>query len=633
MRRTSSRTWRPTIAACLALTAIGLLVPVARAAAEVTRVDVIRRADVGTSGYEKIVGTIHFALDPAHPRNAVIVDLDRAAPGADRRVSFSADLYILRPKDPARSNGAALIEVANRGNKGLLSYFGLATRGGLDPSSDADLGDGFLTREGYTLVWVGWQFDVDRAGGRVKLDPPVAAGTSGLVRANFTLDAPAETAPLTDLAGYTLDATGPDAVLTVRDGVFGRPETIPRANWTLRGRDVTLQGGFVPGRMYEVTARAIDLPIAGTGLAAFRDTATWLKHVPGSLAPVKYAYAFGASQSGRFLRTFLYYGFNSDEAGRQVFDGVMAHIAGGARLSINERGARPNQSKAPSPGFPFADAALRDPISGRVDGLLDNDRARLNQPRVFYTNSAVEYWGSDRLAALVHTTPDGAKDITPPANVRVYFLTGTQHVPASFPPAMGAGQQLANPVIYGHTLRALLTAMQRWVQQGTAPPPSRHPTLADGTLVRVSDLRFPRIPGVQAPHTLPPAREGAATLPFLVPAVDADGNERAGVRTAEIAVPVATYTGWNFRHPKIGGTGTLASLLGSTIPFAATRATRTSGDSRRAIAERYESKARYLALAQAHCDTLVAGGYLLATDVPLVLKRMADHWNRVVGTN
>ena len=198
---------------------------------------------------------------------------------------------------------------------------------------------------------------------------------------------------------------------------------------------------------------------------------------------------------------------------------------------------------------------------------------------------------------------------------------------------MGAGQQLANPVIYGHTLRALLSAMQRWVQHGTPPPASRYPTLADGSLVRVGDLRFPRIPGVQAPHLLPAAREGSATLPFLVPEVDADGNERAGVRTAEIAVPVATYTGWNFRHPSIGGAGALVSLLGSTIPFAATRAARPVGDQRRAIAERYESKARYLALAEAHCAKLVAGGYLLPADVPLVLERMADHWHRVVGTN
>lgn len=600
------------------------------AGAEVTRVDITRRADVAGSGYEKIVGTVHFALDPANPRNAVIADLDKATRGADGRVTFSADLYVLRPKDAARANGVALVEVANRGNKGLMTYFGLSPRGGLDPSSAADLGDGFLTRQGYTLVWVGWQFDVEREGGRVKLDAPTARGVSTVLRANFIVDKPTETTTVTDLVGYTLDTSGPDAALTVRDGLYGEAEPVARERWSLRGHALTLQGGFVPGRMYELAARATDLPVAGVGLAAFRDTAAWLKHAPDAAASVKYAYAFGSSQSGRFLRTFLYYGFNSDERGRQVFDGVMAHIAGGARLSINERGARPNQSKAPTPAFPFADTAMRDPISGRVDGLLENERARANQPKVFYTNSAVEYWGADRLAALVHTTPDGAKDVALPPNVRTYFLAGTQHVPGRFPPTAELGQQPANPLEYRHTLRALLTAMDRWVKQGTTPPESQHPTLAAGTLVPAATIAFPAIPGVQSPRLIKPGREGATPLPFLVPAVDADGNERAGVRTAEQSVPVATFTGWNFRNPATGAPKELARLTGSEIPFAKTSADR-KGDPRRSLAERYASKAEYLAKARAHCDTLVAGGYLLADDVPLVMTRMDEQWDLVAG--
>jgi hypothetical protein len=600
------------------------------AGAEVTRVEVTRRADVATSGYEKIVGTVHFALDPANPRNAVIADLDKATRGPDGRVTFSADLYILRPKDAGRANGVALVEVANRGNKGLMTYFGLAPRGVLDPSSAADLGDGFLTRQGYTLVWVGWQFDVEREGGRVKLDAPTARGVSTVVRANFIVDKATETTTVTDLVGYTLDADGPDAALTVRDGLYGAAEPVARSLWSLRGHALTLRGGFVPGRTYELAARATDLPVAGAGLAAFRDTAAWLKHAPDAAASVKYAYAFGSSQSGRFLRTFLYYGFNSDESGRQVFDGVMAHIAGGARLSINERGARPNQSKAPTPAFPFADTAMRDPVSGRLDGLLENERARANPPKVFYTNSAVEYWGADRLAALVHTTPDGAKDVALPPNVRTYFLAGTQHVPGRFPPTAELGQQPANPLEYRHTLRALLTAMDRWVKHGTTPPASQHPTLADGTLVPAATIAFPAIPGVQSPRVVKPGREGTAPLPFLVPAVDADGNERAGVRTAEQAVPVATFTGWNFRNPATGAPKELARLTGSEIPFAKTAADR-KGDPRRSLAERYPSKDAYLAQARAHCDTLVAGAYLLADDVPLVMKRMDEQWELVAG--
>lgn len=595
------------------------------AAAEVTRVDVARRSDVGTSGYEKIVGTIHFALDPSDARNGVIADLAAAKKNAGGRVEMSADLFVLRPKDAARSNGVALIEVSNRGNKGVLATFNRAP-GGLDPSTDADLGDGFLTRQGYTLVWVGWQFDVDRTGGRMKFDPPIAAGVSTIVSANFVLDERSDSTTVTDLTGYTLDASGPDAVLTVRDGLFGEPQVVPRATWSLKGHAVTLQGGFEPGRMYEIAARATDVPVAGAGLAAFRDTASWLKYRSDALATVKYAYAFGSSQSGRFLRTFMYYGFNTDEKGRLVFDGVMAHIAGGARLSINLRGARPNQSKAPSPAFPFADTAMRDPITGRTDGLLDNERARANQPKVFYTNSAVEYWGADRLAALTHTTPDGKKDVAFPDNVRSYFLTGTQHSPARFPAPKANGQQPANPLEYAWTLRALLTAMDKWVKQGTPPPASQHPTLADGTLVSAARIDFPAIPGVQSPRIVPGGREGTTPLPFLVPAVDGDGNERSGVRTAEQAVPVATYTGWNFRSQAIGAPHQLVTLLGSRIPFATTAAEKKAGDPRRSLEERYGSKERYLAQASTYCATLVEGGYLLAADVPRVMERVGEQW-------
>ena len=596
-------------------------------AAEVVRVDVTRRADVGSSGYEKIVGTIHFALDPADARNKVIVDLDKAPTGARGRVEFSSDFYILRPKEAGRANGVALVEVSNRGNKGLLSLFSRAG-GGLDPSTDADLGDGFLTKQGYTLVWVGWQFDVVRQDGRVSLDAPLATGVSAVVRAEFTLNARSTETSVVDLLRYTpADPNGSETSLTVRDGLNGTPETIARDRWQLRGNTVTLGSGFEPGRTYSVAYRASNLPVAGVGLAAFRDTASWLKHDDTAPARVRHAYAYGSSQSGRFLRTFMYYGFNSDEKGRQVYDGVLAHIAGSARLSLNERGATPNASRAPSPGFPFADAAMRDPVSGRTEGLLDNDRARQHQPKVFYTNSAIEYWGGDRLAALVHTAPDGSSDLTLPANVRTYFLTGTQHVPARFPSGTTSGQQPENPLEYAWTMRALLTAMDRWVRQGTPPPASQHPRLSDRTLTRVDALAFPAIPGVQSPRTLTAKRDGSTPLPMLVPQVGADGNELAGVRTAEQAVPVATYTGWNFRSAAVGGTLQPANLMGSAIPFARTTADRNRvRDPRPSLEERYPSKAQYLTLAKAQAEKLVSEGYLLPDDVPQVMKRMEAQW-------
>jgi len=609
-----------------------------RAEAEVARIDVAKRADVGATGYEKIVGTIHFAIDPADPRNRVIVDIDKAPTNTKRRVEFSADLYILRPKDAARANGVALVEVSNRGNKSLLSTFNRATTGGRDPSTDGDFGDGFLTSRGYTLVWVGWQFDVPHQNGAMTLDAPIAKGLNGVVRVEFTPNDRNPETTIADLAGYgALDPAAADTALTVRDGPYGRAEPIARNRWTLTGTKLTMSGGFEPGRTYQLAVHANDMPIAGVGLAAFRDTASWLKYksttgspdLDSAFASIRYAYAFGASQSGRFLRTFMYYGFNSDEKGRKVYDGVMAHIAGGARLSINERSATPNGlAMFTATAFPFSDAAQRDPISGRTEGLLDNDRARQNQPNVFYTNTAVEYWGGGRSAALIHTTSDGKADITTPSNVRIYFLTGAQHSPARFPSRVSTGQQPDNPLEYAWTLRALVAAMDQWVRQGVAPPASQYPRLADNTLVRADQIEFPAIPGVQSPRTLVGGRQDTTMLPFLVPRVDGDGNEVSGVRTPEQAVPVATYTGWNFRSASIGGASFLVPLMGSAIPFSRTNAERAkTGDPRRSLEERYPSKDRYMTMAKSRADALVKERYLLAGDVTQVLKRIEDQWN------
>jgi len=400
---------------------------------------------------------------------------------------------------------------------------------------------------------------------------------------------------------------------------------------------VTMAKGFEPGRNYELSYKAANPPISGLGLAAVRDITAFAKHEAQRRA--QYAIGFGVSQSGRFLRTFLYDGMNTDEKGRQVFDGVIAHIAGAARLDVDRRWAAPTGLGTYSAtGFPFADAAQKDPVSGVVDGLLDNPRARANQPKIFYTNTGVEYWGGGRSAALIHTTADGAKDIQLPANVRTYFFAGNQHGPAAFPPPAGQGQQKANPTDYWWNMRALVVSMQKWVATGTLPPGSRYPRLSDGTLVKASSVAFPSIPGVQSPRTLTagvrmsaelaPGSAGAnAPLPFLVPQVDADGNERAGIRLPEVSVPLATYTGWNFRNEKIGGTQQLVALLGSYIPFAQTKAERdASRDPRPSIGERYGSKEQYLEKIKDAADALVKDGYLLQDDVAPVVERAARHW-------
>jgi hypothetical protein len=620
----------------------------AAAGAEVTRVDVARRMDLGFSGYEKIVGTIHFAVDPKDPRNRGIVDLDKAPLNAAGRVEFSSDLYILRPKAP-RGNGAALVDVVNRGNKMVLNGF---NRGGSpDPATENDLGDRFLMRFGFTIVWVGWEFDVADRPMAMRIRVPIATERgkpiTGVVRAAWTASEAAKTFVVTDLASYdAIDPGGPDSALLVCARLLERVcSAVPRDTWTLSGHTVTLATGFEPGKTYRIGYRAANPPVAGLGFAAIRDTATWLKNQPDALAPVKYAYGFGSSQSGRFLRSFMYEGFNTDEQNRQVFDGVMAHIAGAARLDLNARWSKPTSLAVHNAtSFPFADVSLRDPWTGAQDGELDNPRMAGHAPKVFYTNTPVEYWGTGRVAALVHTTPDGKHDLTPPDNVRVYFIAGTQHSPARFPADVTNGQQMDNPIDYWWTMRALLLAMHKWVKEAAAPPVSQYPRLTDATLVPAAAVAFPPLPGVASPRqlsagtTVPsafhPSRPGTPTnwsMPLLVPQVDEDGNERAGIHLPEVAVPLATYTGWNFRKAEIGAPNELVSLLGSSIPFAPTRAAREAAkDPRRSIEERYKSQEDYLAKVEQAADALVKAGYLLVDDEPRILQRAGDQWDMIV---
>jgi hypothetical protein len=622
---------------CLAVGSAQLGVS-ARARAEVVGVDIASRADVengapfGDAGsYEVVSGKIRFALDSANPRNRIIAGLDHASRDAAGKVAFSADLAILRPKDPAKGNGTLLFDVVNRGDKTVFNSFDRAAAGGHD--------DGFLMRRGFTVVWVGWEFDTNR----MRIDVPTTTDLHCVVRGALTPNMDLEAAArFTDLAGYSPGDGAKSATLSVRDGLLGKPTPISSDRFNLEGDNgVTLKGGFTAGRTYELGYDIVRTPLGGLGFAAVRDAVAWLKSSPDANVKVQRTLAFGSSQSGRFLRTFLYYGFNADEHGRQVFDGVMAHIAGASRLELNHPCATPtNLGQFNATSFPFADQALRDPVTGVEDGALDNPRARDFKPKIFYTNTGVEYWGGGRSAALIHTTPDGAHDLTLPENERVYFLTGSQHGPTRFPPAEPRlGAQRENPNDYWLVMRALLVAMDEWLRGGAAPPPSRYPRLADNTLVRAADVAFPALPGVRAPQTLPVGSRVAnpllahgggegAPLPYLVPQTDRDGLELAGVRLPEIEAPLATYSGWNYRNPAIGGAAYLYPLLGSYIPFPATADARAAAhDPRAAISERYASKQEYLDKVRAAADKLVAERYLLAEDVPAVLERADKHWD------
>jgi hypothetical protein len=620
------------------------LVAIASAAqAEVTGVAIASRITVadgkpfGAVGpYEKLRGTIRFAIDPTDPRNARIADLDHAPRATDGRVHFSADLYVLRPVQPERGNGVLLFEIANRGQKGILSRFNRAPSR-QDPTAPADFGDGLLMRDGYTIVWVGWQFDA--AAGTLRVEAP-AASVQGRVRTTFVPnEKQAEAAP-GDLPPYRpIEGGQPGARLTVRDRFWEAPSPIESARWQLVGGGarvrVRLDEGFEPGRVYELDFPATGAYVAGVGLAAIRDAASAFRYRADMPVRGRTAYVFGISQSGRFLRQFLYDGFNADEKGRRVFDLVWPHIAGAGLGSFNERFAMPGYSSFPATRYPYLDLDDR----GARSGLLAAYR-REQMPKVIYTNTPVEYWGQGRAAALTHVTADGTRDAAVPDNVRIYLLSGTQHGEAAFPPSRGNGQALSNPTPQGNVLRALLRAAHEWVSSGRRPPDSRYPTLRNGTLVPVEAVSFPRIPRVADPRSIEgPARVDngrVVPLPFLVPQVDADGNEIAGVRDPEAAVPLGTLTGWNFRSERVGNPSTIVALLGAYLPFARTAAAREAAqDPRPSIAERYPSRDDYLHRIRTAAEALRRDRLLLDEDVEPLMERARRHWDwaQSSGTN
>jgi hypothetical protein len=299
---------------------------------------------------------------------------------------------------------------------------------------------------------------------------------------------------------------------------------------------------------------------------------------------------------------------------------VWAHIAGAAQGSFNERFAMPRAL------HPFV--ATRAPFADDLFAAYERNQ----RPKVFFTNTSVEYWGGGRAAALTHVSADGRRDLDLPDHVRLYLLAGTQHGEAAMPPRRANGQQLDNPMPQRAVMRALLVGLHGWVARNDAPPKSRYPTLAEGSLVRADAVRFPQIPGVGNPRTIsgPGVVVGGAVrlLPHLVPQVDADGNEIGGIRVPEQAVPLATTTGWNFRADARGNPGDIYSLLGSYIPFAATRAAREARqDPRRSIEERYRSRGDYLRRIRDVADDLVDDRYLLAADVEAVVERAGRHWD------
>jgi hypothetical protein len=613
--------------------------------AEVVRFDILERApafagrsfgDVGS--YERITARATIALDPADDRNAVITDLALAPRTADGRIEAVADVVILRPADAAHGNGTLLIEVPNRGRKLAPQLFDDSPQPGANRAEAADdAGVGFLHRQGYTMVWVGWQADIPSKPEQMALSAPVLKGVTGPAREEYVFDNTTNPvrAPLTWPAAepanlaVTVRAAWADARQTPT-GLSVRPVDPTTV-------EITRPDGFDAGALYEVTYTARDPVPLGMGFAAVRDVASFLRRDDSPANPllnglhpsVSRAVGFGVSQSGRFLRDFLYLGFNEDTRGRVVFDALMPHVAGTRRMATNVRfglpGRNPRHPQDPAwqaDLFPFTYATLTDPISGRTDGLMRRCALSATCPKVMQTDSEHEWWASH--ASLLVTDLDG-NHLDLPDNVRAYMIAGTPHF-AEPTDRMRSVQAMAlpqNPMHAGAPMRALLTDLNAWISDGVTPPASRVPMRAHGTLVPAEGAVPSDIPGLPyaARYTpalfsdqsvLPPKEIGR--YPVFVPKADADGMAIAGVHMPALAVPRATYTGWNPRAQGYGPTA-FYPLQGAVVPFAPTEAARKEvHDPRPSITERYADDEAYVAKVRQEAEHQVAERLLLQED-------------------
>jgi hypothetical protein len=602
-------------------------------------------APFGDAGaYERVIGRAKGEVDPRDPANKSIALIDKAPLNANGKVEYAADIFILRPKDPARGNGRILYEVNNRGRKMLFGNIADGPQGVNDPKTMADVGNGFPLRQGYTIVWSGWDPDAPRANMGLGLTAPVATDNGRpivkIVRDEFCSGTRGGAIEVFKLSYEATTQEQPRATLTVRERADDEPRELPLNQWSfVDARSIKLREGTKPkpGYLYEFRYEAKNPKVLGLGFAATRDVISWLRYDPAAIAAtggkISHALAIGFSQAGRYLRNHISEGFNRDEAGRKVFDGIHSHIAGVGRIFFNTPFGQPARTGTqhedhgfPENEFPFSTANLADPLTGKKGSLFRGDGS---DPRLIETNTSTEYW--QKGASLLHTDPLGTEDVTLPENSRVYMIAGTQHGGrAGATTDAGPNINPRNPHNPMPAVRALLVALDEWVVSGKEPPPSRIPTLAAGTLVESDKTGFPAVPGaavVKVTNQVAPPGDWVRPKPAdkayrtLVCKVDADGNESAGVRLPDIAVPLATYSGWNEYKPPYPA-GELADRDGSCLPFAVDKAARqAAGDPRPSISERYKSGADYVAKVQAAVSALQKDRLLLAEDAKSYVER------------
>lgn len=686
------------------------------AQARITRIEITKTEPAfggqsfgNVGAYERITGRAFGEVDPANPANARIQDLGLAPRNAGGKVEYSTEIEIVRPRDEAKGNNVLLFNILNRGNKGLLQPFNLDTGTVAEMNALAKAGDGFLQKQGYSLVWFGWQADVLPGNSRMTMQVPVAKNPdgspiTGLVRAEFVVTDATKTQNLSSgwFTAMTHDsypsvstdntAAQPDGfvpVLTRRARENAPRIPVPVSEWSFGtcGADgvvkpdakaICLPAGFQPGQLYELIYRAKDPTVLGLGYAAARDLAVFLRDGKfddaGKANPIgrrgQKAMVMGTSQSGRFIRSFLHLGFNRDERGAKVYDAALPHIGGGL-MPLSLRFAQPGRAWGqqidhlyPAYDFPFNYARVQDPLTGRKQGILDRCRADKSCPLIFHAATALEIWEARQSLGL--TDPMGLRDIADPPNVRTYIMASTQHAAAPLPlptaAPFGQCQQQANPNPHNWTMRALLTALTDWVRDGKAPPPSVVPRIAEGTLVSPDQVRFPTIPATAYGNVQRPAmRYLGATNPLhpldfgkdyvaadgsgiitqepptpkpgsygvLVPQVDADGIDIAGINNVVTAVPIGTYTGWNLFWKDRFEDG-FCIFQGSFVPFARTKQERLdAGDPRLSLEERYPTPQAYAEAVKKAADDLVGRRLLLPEDAALLSEKAGNEGIRL----
>jgi hypothetical protein len=663
----------------------------------------------GVGQYVKITGVAYAEVDPNDPRNAVITDIALAQaqppglvnglpqPGKTPagKVGYLLNFYILKPANLAALDhslngyGKVMYEPPNRGGKTWTSL-GRVTGGGNDPATivntvanPTQLENAFLMPRGYTLVWSGWEPLVPLANLGTNLTAavalPIAVNPNG-----STITGPAYEYNTSASFGLSYPAATLDksmATLTHRVLLDDVPQVIPTANWQYNAAGTAVSplgaGTSVPNDIYEFSYIAKDPTIAGLGFAAVRDLNSWIKY--GTAAEgnplasyVQRIYTEISSQPGRMLNDFRHLGFNEDESGRKVLDGIMNWISAGSGIGMNYRFSQSGRTERnrqdhlyPENVFPFANVSTMDPFTGITDSRYAKcQTTAVNTcPLGVEIYSANEYWV--KTASLLHTTADGAMDLPDSPYSRDYFISSMQHGTGNAT-SRGNCQQFGNPLSSNPVQRALFLALDKWTF-GTAPPPSMVPRLDNGTMklpaftgfptdipdpfgetlsgkVTYTGLKttrhrfnlgagfyttgipsiFPPVitPPIEIETTLPlPGNVNGPVYPSYAPVTDSDGNDIAGVRLPDVTVPLATYTGWGLRRAPQTNDG--CESTGQFIPFAATTTARiTSGDPRPSVTERYPTFEVYDSLVKSALNAMIQQRTELCEDAPSELQRL-----------